>query len=380
VTFDDLDQLLSQARAQEVMDERIKADGVHPNSDNGANQRDDVVFVSDWNGEHPFVPDFLGDFARRTVDSLGPLTRYSHLEEDVSLEGELRQLHRDRYDEPVTDEIGFLPGAGSASFLSTLLFWVRTQGFDRLCYLPPVYNTAIYLIQDMGFRVGKAARDVDFADDPGLRLPAHRCVLWLTDPVWFAGRPVRRETVEEVARWQQRTGSVVIVDGTFQYQQWSGQRREHSADLDPALTYRVVCPTKALAIHGFRFAYGIVPRRNLAEITHLHSRLHGAAGVTDRAFAHRAVAALGTAKGNTELLAYARQRYHELLATNALAEWIEPETGYFVFARPTVAASSLRGMGPECFETRDHPGYLRVNLLSDRAFRHLRSAVAVAAR
>jgi histidinol-phosphate/aromatic aminotransferase/cobyric acid decarboxylase-like protein len=376
--FDDMDQLMSQARAQEVMDRQIKADGLHPNALDRADERDDIVFISDWNGEHPFVPSFLDGFASRTVASLGSLTRYSHLEEDTALEDKLRRLHRDRYAEPGAGEVGYLPGAGSASFLTTMLFRSKQLGFDRLCYLPPVYNSAIYLIQEMGFAVRKGARDVDFAEDPGLDLPDARCVLWFTDPVWFAGRPVRQETVDEIARWQRRTGSMVLVDGTFQYQRWDGARFERSSGLDPRLTYRLVCPTKALAIHGFRFAYLIVPRAELPAVTELHSRLHGAAGVADRAFAHRAVATLDSDTGNRQLIDYARHRYEALIAAGGLREWLEPASGYFVFGKPATTPETVRGMGPECFEVRGHPGYLRVNLLSDRAVRHLCARASVA--
>jgi aspartate/methionine/tyrosine aminotransferase len=378
-TFGDLDQLLSQARAQEAMDRQIKADGLHPNALDRIDDRDDAVFVSDWNGQHPFVPAFLDGFADRTVGSLGPLTRYSHLEEDTALEEKLRRLHRDRYREPYSDHVGYLPGTGSASFLTTMLFRARQLGFDRLCYLPPVYNSAIYIIQELGLAVRKAARNVDFADDPGLDLPDTRCALWLTDPVWFAGRPVRQETVDEIGRWQRRTGSLVLVDGTFEYQQWDGGRCERTSGLDPDLTYRLVCPTKALAIHGFRFAYLIVPKAHLGSVTDLHSRLHGAAGVADRAFAHRAVAALDSETGNRPLMEYARQRYQELIVAGAIREWVEPYSGNFIFGAPTASADSLRGMGPECFEARGYPGYLRVNLLSDHAVRHLCARASVEA-
>jgi histidinol-phosphate/aromatic aminotransferase/cobyric acid decarboxylase-like protein len=374
--FGDLERLLSQTRAQEVMDRQIKADGLHPNALDAVDEREDVVFVSDWNGAHPFVQQYLGDFLDRPVGSLGPLTRYSHLEEDRTLEDELRLLHRDRYGEPCTSDVGYLPGAGSAAFLATMLFRARQLGLNRLCYLPPVYNSAIYLIQEMGFEVQRGAADVDFAE-PVLELPAQRCVLWMTDPVWFAGRPVRQPAIEEIGRWQQHTGSIVIVDGTFQYQQWDGTRRERSADLDPALTYRLVCPTKALAIHGFRFAYLIAPRGHMEEVTALHSRLHGAAGVADRAFAHRATETLRSERHNTDLIAHARQQYRALLDAGSLAEWIEPESGYFVFGRCTAPGETLRGMGPECFEVGGHPGYLRVNVLSERAVGHLRRHAGV---
>jgi aspartate/methionine/tyrosine aminotransferase len=363
---DDLDKLLSQAHAQDALDAEIRAAGVHPNPLLPAAPPSDAVFVSDWNGNHPFLSEFIGDFIGRRIESFGGLTRYSHLEEDPDLAAGIRALHAGRYDEPI-GEVGFLPGTGSASFLATMLFRARQAGFDRLCYLPPVYNSAIHLIQQMGFGVRKVADDVDFVADVRLHLPDERSALWLTDPVWFAGRPVRRSTMDQIADWQRRTGSLVLVDGTFQYLQWESRRRERASVLDPALTYRLVCPTKALAVHGFRFAYLIVPQADLAAVTHLHSCLHGAAGVVDRAFAHAALRALGSSAGNLPLVHFARDRYQALCDSGALAEWVTPESGFFVFARPAVSSGSLYGMGPDCFETRGLPGYLRINLLSDAA-------------
>jgi aspartate/methionine/tyrosine aminotransferase len=369
--FNDLPCLVAQAQAQDELDQRVKADGVHPNPLLPQVTRPGAVFVSDWNGEHPYLARFLGDFADRRIASLGALNRYSHLEEDPALAAEVLQLHAQRYGEPALDEIAALPGTGSASFLATLLFRARQLGFDRLCYLPPVYNSAAHLIAQMGFAVHKAAPDVDFAPGVTLDLPDAKCVLWLTDPVWFAGRRVRQSTIETIAAWQRRTGSLVLVDGTFQYLQWEAGRTEWSTALDPRLTYRLVCPTKALAIHGFRFAYLLVPAEHIGTVTHLHSCLHGAAGVADRAFAHRALAALASPEGNAPLLGYAQRRLEALCAADALREWVEPECGYFVFARPTAPPDTMHGMGPECFEVRGRHGYVRINLLSDRAFAHL---------
>ncbi|TDD96801.1 aminotransferase class I/II-fold pyridoxal phosphate-dependent enzyme [Actinomadura rubrisoli] len=371
--FNDMHRLLAQAEAQDVLDHRIRVDGAHPNVlDGRLTNPDSAVFVSDWNGAHPFTGIFLGSFLTQTIESLGGLSRYSHLEEDTTLQESIARLHAERYGEPLRSSRCFIPGTGSASFLTTLLFRAQQLGLRRLCYFPPVYNSAVHLIRNMGFAVRQVADDVDFADDPGLRLPNTRCVLWLTDPVWFAGRRVRRETIDEVARWQQRTGSLVFVDGTFQYLNWGAERREFSSDLDPGLTYRLVCPTKALALHGFRFAYLIVPERDSSEMIELHSILHGAAGIADRTFAHRALKTLREGAGNGPLTEYARNRYHELIESQAFEEWIAPEGGYFVFGRPAAPPDTLHGMGPECFGMRGTKGHVRVNLLSERGFTHLK--------
>lgn len=367
--FTDLNLLMEQANAQDALDQRIRADGAHPNIlDGRLRNPDSAVFVSDWNGEHPFTARFLGPFLTATIESLGGLSRYSHLEEDYALQEEIQHLHSTRYGEPTRDARCYVPGTGAASFLTTLLFRARQLGIDRLAYLPPVYNSAVYLIKEMGFQVRRAADDVDFAH-PSLDLPETRCVLWLTDPVWFAGRRVRQETIDEIAAWQRRTGSLVFVDGTFQYLHWGPDRTERSIALDPDRTYRLVCPTKALALHGFRFAYLITPAHAAGTVIELHSRLHGAAGIADRTFAHQAIRALR--EGNDPLTEYAEERYRQLIDVGALTEWITPESGFFVFGHPAAPPHTFHGMGPECFGVRGRAGQIRVNVLSDRAVDHL---------
>jgi hypothetical protein len=358
VPYADLDRLLACGAAQN----RAAAD------DGPAGR----VFVSDWNGEHPFLASFLGDFASRPVRALGPLNHYARLEEDPTLEAEIRALHADAYGEDLGDAVRFVPGAGAAGFLTTMLWRARGLGFDRLCYLPPVYNNAIYLIRELGFAVHAVAGHVGFGPEPGeLDLPGERSALWLTDPLWFAGRRVPAAVIEEVRRWQRATGSVVFVDGTFQYGQWEHGRREWSSALDPALTYRLVCPTKALAVHGFRFAYLQVPAHDHATTGELHARLHGAGGVVDRAFAHRALHALGRGAGNRALIGYAALQYRRLCEAGAVLDPVPPDCSYFAFAEPLAPPGTLRGMGPDCFGVRGRPRHVRVNLLSPTAVDHL---------
>lgn len=327
----------------------------------------DRTFVSDWNGHHPFVRAFLGEFADVPISGLGGLGSYSHMDEDPDLAAAIADLHVRRYREPSVTARRCVPGAGATSFLTTLLMYQFLDGVSELAYLPPVYYNAGWWIRKLGFAVRRVASDVDFAEDVCLTLPSGRCLLWLTDPVWFAGVPVRHETVNAIAAWQHRTGSTVIVDGTFQYMGWDGASPEATEWLDPDLTFRLVCPTKTLALHGFRFAYAIVPEQHASAFAELHGRLHGAAGLTDRRFAHRAVAVLGTDDGALPLMSFARTRYLRLRATGAVPDAIEPFSGYFAFGHPVVAADRIAGMDIACFGGTGHPGFVRINLLNSAA-------------
>ncbi|OLZ46570.1 hypothetical protein BS329_30580 [Amycolatopsis coloradensis] len=325
------------------------------------------TFVSDWNGDHPFTQIFLGEFAQVSISSLGRLGAYSHMDEDPDLAAAIADLHVHRYGEHSVTAHRCVPGAGATSFLTTLLMYQFLDGVRELAYLPPVYYNAGWWIRKLGFTVRRVASDVDFAEDVRLSLPSGRCLLWLTDPVWFAGVPVRRETVNAIAAWQHRTGSTVIVDGTFQYMGWDGASTEATEQLDPDLTYRLVCPTKTLALHGFRFAYTLVPEQHASAFSELHGRLHGAAGLADRRFAHRAIAALSTDDGALPLMNFAHTRYLRLCASDAVPNAIEPFSGYFLFGRPAVPANRFAGMDIACFGGTGHPGFVRINLLNSAA-------------
>ncbi|MBB5489818.1 hypothetical protein [Nocardiopsis metallicus] len=84
------------------------------------------------------------------------------------------------------------------------------------------------------------------AFEPGfdLCLPEERTVLVPTDPVWYTGRRIPATVPETVAAWQRATGSLVFVDGTFQYMRRDGELREDSAHLPIGQTPRIVCPAQ----------------------------------------------------------------------------------------------------------------------------------------
>lgn len=325
------------------------------------------TFVSDWNGENPFVRQFLDDFADVTISRLGDLEKYSRMDSDSDLAAAVADLHVQRYGEPSVTPTRCVLGAGATGFLTTLLMYQYLNGARELAYLPPIHSGATWWIRKLGFVVRRVATDVDFSPRGELTLPENRCVLWLTDPVWFAGVPIRMETLEAIAAWQRRTGSTIIVDGTFQYMSWDGAGSEATERLDPDLTFRLVCPTKALSLHGFRFAYAIVPEQHSAPFAELHGRLHGPAGLPDRRFAHRAVTTLRSGEGALPLLHLARGSYRELISRRAVTAAVEPKGGYFLFGCPAVARERFMGMDINCFGGTGYPGFVRINLLNKAA-------------
>ncbi|MFJ5921068.1 aminotransferase class I/II-fold pyridoxal phosphate-dependent enzyme [Kitasatospora sp. NPDC092948] len=320
------------------------------------------VFVSDYNGAHPFVETYLGELADLAPHRLTDITRYSALDEDTALRDKIARMHA-RLDGVPYEAQNVVPAGGSSGLLATFVLWLLVNGHRRIHYLPPVYYKLAYLLREFGIEPVPVARAHAHQDGFDPELPAERTVLVLTDPVWYAGRRVPDRVLRAVADWQRATGSLVFVDGTFQYLPWDGRPGEASARLPVEQTLRLVCPTKYLSIHGYRAAHLLVPtvlRRPLAD---LHINLHGDVAVSDRLFAHRA-ADLMLAGGNADLVGHIRDNHRALAASGALAAEVPAECGFFLFARPRASLERYLAMGAEFFELDGHEGHVRINLLN----------------
>ncbi|MEC4016337.1 aminotransferase class I/II-fold pyridoxal phosphate-dependent enzyme [Streptomyces sp. H27-D2] len=328
------------------------------------------VFISDYNGGHPFVEKYLGELADAAPHRLADITRYSGLDEDTELRSKTAEMHR-RYDDVPYTEDNVIPAGGSSSVLGTFAVWLALTGRRRIHYIPPVYYKLAYLFQRMGIEPVPVARGHAYQDEFDLRLPDERTVLVLTDPVWYAGRRVPVEVLERISAWQRATGSLVFVDGTFQYMPWDEQRGEASARLPAAQTLRMVCPTKYLSIHGYRCAHLLVPRRMREEVAELHINLHGDVAVSDRIFAHRA-ADLMLDQGNGDLMEHVREQHAELTAGGALTAQVPIETGFFLFARPRLPRRQFLALDAKFFELDGYPGFVRINLLNENGLNALR--------
>ncbi|MGW3074316.1 aminotransferase class I/II-fold pyridoxal phosphate-dependent enzyme [Kitasatospora sp. NPDC001132] len=324
------------------------------------------LFVSDYNGGHPFVADYLGPLAHTPPYLLGDVTRYSAIDEDRALRAKIARLHS-AYDEVEYGPEQVIPAGGSSSLLGTFCTWLQLSGVRRVHYLPPVYYKFAYFFRKFGIepvRVSELhARQEGFAPE----LPDERTVLLLTDPLWYAGQPVPAGVIGRIGEWQRATGSLVFVDGTFQYLRWDGGRREESAALPADLTVRLVSPTKYLSIHGYRCAHLLVPERLREPLADLHVNLHGDVTVADRLFAHRAADLMLDGEGNRRLVEHIRANHRRLLRSGALRDRAPVDTGYFLFARVAAPAARLLALDERHFELTGHEGFVRINLLNEAA-------------
>lgn len=315
-------------------------------------------FVSGWHAANPFAEEFLGPLATPGLD---PTSYQSYTSDDVLL-GRIQAMHA-RFDgvEPGRGQI--LPGDGSTGLIATFFFWLYRQGVTEVHYVPTVHDTFYYFFEHWGLDVRRASDRHPFEPGFGLDLPARKAVLFVADPTWYVGRPLAAGVIDEIVDWQRRTGSVVFVDGTWQYLQWDGTRSELSARLDPELTVRLVGPTKFLGLNGHRFSYTIVPERLLPELADVHENLHGSTSVQNLEFARRAIDVMLGEGANRRLTEYVREVYRSLTEGGHIETDVPPECGLYCFARPTRDLERSLTMGAEYYEIDGYADYVRVNLL-----------------
>ncbi|MFJ6619172.1 hypothetical protein ACIQOW_16530 [Kitasatospora sp. NPDC091335] len=89
------------------------------------------LFVSDYNGGHPYVADYLGPLADTPPYLLGDVTRYSAIDEDRALRAKIARLHRE-YDDAEYGPGQVIPAGGSSSLLGTFCTWLHLNGVRRV--------------------------------------------------------------------------------------------------------------------------------------------------------------------------------------------------------------------------------------------------------
>ncbi|ONK13441.1 hypothetical protein [Streptomyces sp. MP131-18] len=173
--------------------------------------------------------------------------------------------------------------------------------------------------------------------------------------------------LERIARWQRRTGSFVLVDGTFQYVRWDRSSREEptSRPEQDLTTFRIVCPTKSLAVHGKRFACLLLPPAFREPVRYACANTAGATGTAKEHFVLRITDVLDSDESNDLLVRHIRTQRARLISRGIIrSEAAPPEAGYYTFARLDEASMrdaivmDQRFFGLDGFET-----HVRVNFL-----------------
>lgn len=320
-----------------------------------------LPFISDWNGAHPYIDEFVGDLATRPLALLGRLNEYAEIQQDVALITAIADFHERADGTPLRGR-RLLVGGGATSMLALVVQLLREERRSTVLYLAPLHYTMLALLERENIEAVRVSSRHAFEAEFDLDLPeVANSTLVLSDPIWFAGRRVPEAVIAHIRDWQERTSSLVVVDGTFQYLGWT-QRREWSARLHEDLTIRLVCPTKALCLNGFRLSYLILPEERQLACANLYDLFHGGVSMSDQLFARAAITALN-ADRHVPLLHDSRRAYEEMSASGWIQSAITPECGYFAFVRPNFPMSAVAAMGPAHFQLSGYEGWIRVNLL-----------------
>ena len=122
-----------------------------------------------------------------------------------------------------------------------------------------------------------------------------------------------------------------------------------------------------MALHGYRFAYAIVPSALRRPLLDIYESVHGSTTRANVAFARAAIRILASTRSNSALTSHIAERFEHLRGSRVFKHVVEPECGYFVFAEPERLAADALVMTGEHFENPRFKHYVRVNLLNERA-------------
>lgn len=325
---------------------------------------EDRIFISDWYCEHPYVRKYIPEeiFSHDKLTDK-ELLYYRFPNDSFEVHEEIRNFHK-KHDGVTYENDEIYIGAGMTPLITAQLLMMMSLGFKEFYYTKPLYYTFYYHAKILGLKL------IPICDDPlnkkgvKLNLPNKKTCLVVCDPIWYMGKAIVEEYIDQIVSWQKKTGSYVIVDGAFQYMKWDIKKRhEYTSKLDKELTFRSICPTKALAIHGLRFSYTLLPGRHQEDMRYAYANSSGSACIYSDKAARRIMEVLNSEKSNSELLEYIMKQYHKYIGRSLFVDVIGAEMTYFIFVRMLGDQSKYITMDQDFFDTTNYPGFVRFNLL-----------------
>ena len=321
---------------------------------------DRTQFLSDWNCTHPY---YKKEFVNKNPGS-DKIQKYNYIRAEDNLTQLISDFHQ-KSENTFYNLEEIVTGHGSTTIISALFIWLSLNKVREVYYIPPVYYTFTYFSKLYGISLRPITKSHLFEKDYSLNLPEKKAILLMTDPIWYAGISVPASVYKSLKKWQKATGSMIIIDGSFQYFKWDDSKYEYSSQLEKLQTLRLVCPTKSIATHGFRFSYLLVPPDKYDLFDYILDNISGSSTIQDILCAEKCMGILLSAKSNSKLIAYAKGHFQKLLKKNVIEKTVKPDCGYFVFGKLNGNyAGRFRVMNGQYFEQKNYPGYVRINLLS----------------
>lgn len=222
---------------------------------------------------------------------------------------------------------------GSTPMIASMVIFAKAYGFERIYSISPLYFNIFKVADLINIPITPINKTLTACNDE-LDLPREKSILFITDPIWSIGQHHPSEIMERLKKWQEKTGSLIFVDGSFAYTDWySKEHKEPSSILDPELTFRLICPTKTLALNGLRFSYLICPEEYKKELSRITCSTIGSS--SHYSFVLRPMM-FEKMIGNkiNPVGAFSKERFNQikaLLEENNI-EYFKPDCGFFMFA------------------------------------------------
>ena len=223
---------------------------------------------------------------------------------------------------------------GSTSMIAAMVLFAKKKSFKKIYSIFPLYFTIHKMCDAIDMDILLCNNDFACFENTKLNLPEQKSFLFITDPIWSIGRHYSDEIFDQLAKWQKKTSSIIFIDGSFSYMDWNTSiKKEPSVVLDSNLTLRLVCPTKALCLHGLRFSYLLCPIEFSKEVARISIANTGSSCYFGYLQRERLFNKMIEKKPNPVGL-FASKRYQALkdkfLENNI--EHIIPDCGFFMFA------------------------------------------------
>jgi histidinol-phosphate/aromatic aminotransferase/cobyric acid decarboxylase-like protein len=318
-------------------------------------------FLSGWQCENPYVSDLLASIKNRSNSM--DYRKYKYFDEDDELLNKIRGLHSSL--DGVSPE-AVLCASGSTSLLYSFVTYLKRRGINQIYYIPPIYFTLHIAFELYGICATPVSTQQPFEDEFSMELPDEKAsVLFITDPIWYTGTQYSSEIINQISVWQKNTSSIVFVDGSLQYLPWNGIVWENTARLDPSYTFRLLCPSKQLSIHGYRFSYLLLPSSHERSMSWTYANIAGPAAADSIAFAHEAIEAVFDREVPAKLMQLVATRHAYLRTAGTIESDINPVCGYFVFEKIKISLPEDYVMvDGKFFNLSNYPRYNKINLLS----------------
>jgi aspartate/methionine/tyrosine aminotransferase len=318
-------------------------------------------FLFGWQCKNPYADELLTAVKKRTeaIDHV----KYIYVEDDLKLTQKVLDLQFS-LDAIMPNEVFCAPG-GAVSILFAFCAFLSKKGVKEVYFIPPIYYSMHIALKLFNIRARAVSGLQAFESSFSMNLPDKKTILILADPIWYVGLSVPESIVSEIREWQEKTQSLVFVDGSFQYMRWNEDVYEATSKLDPERTFRLISPTKSLGVHGYRFAYSLLPAMLKSEFSNTYTNIYGSTAADNWAFAYEATTAMKNRTLTTMLVRLAKERHKRLRRKGAISSQLNPECGYFAFEKINVTLpEGYLMMTGDYFDQHRFPGHARLNLIS----------------